>query len=77
MRRSMAVLAALILALVRRPQPAAKATRLTDHLSAPRRSSIRHRAPATFSASTSDLNGPDAFLDARTAMSQSAIGPPP
>ena len=68
MRRSMAVLAALILALVLPASAsAAKATRLTDHtvsIDCEELHPISGTGFAFFGASTSDLNGPDAFLDA-------------
>ena len=68
MRRSMAVLAALILALVLPASAsAAKATRLTDHTVSIDCEELHPTSGtgfAFFGASTSDLNGPDAFLDA-------------
>jgi hypothetical protein len=68
MRRSMAVLAALTLALVLPATvSAAKATRLTDHTVSIDCEELHPTSGtgfAFFGASTSDLNGPDAFLDA-------------
>ena len=68
MRRSMAVLAALILALMLpAAASAAKSTRLTDHTVSIDCKDGIHPTSGTgfafFGATTSDLNGPDAFLD--------------
>ena len=69
MRRSMAVLAALTLALMLPASAsAAKATRLTDHTVSIDCEDGLHPTSGTgfafFGARTSDLDGPDAFLDA-------------
>ena len=69
MRRSMAVLAALTLALVLpATASAARSIRLTDHTVSIDCKDGIHPTSGTgfafFGATTSDLNGPDAFLDA-------------
>ena len=69
MRRSMAVLAALTLALMLPASAsAAKATRLTDHTVSIDCEDGLHPTSGTgfafFGARTSELDGPDAFLDA-------------